>query len=399
MKILLIVDDYLPYSIKVAAKMMHELACEFVNRGYNVSVVTPDYKIDNTFKTEVIDGVGVYYFKSGRIKNVHLLIRAINEFLLPFRALLNLRKILNKQPHDLVIYYSPSIFWGPYVYLLKKRWGVPSFLVLRDIFPQWVIDNGTLSSWSPVTVFFKLFERINYRSADCIALQSPKNQDWFKARHKYKYNTTILYNWSKNSKTSSDGSFRKSYEIQGKTLFFYGGNVGRAQDMGNILRLAERMLPEKNAYFVILGDGDEVELVKEIIESKKLVNTLYLPPVDQVEFRLILSEIDIGLFSLNREHTTQNFPGKLLGYMAQGIPILGSINPGNDLKDVIEKHNAGLISVNGDDELFYTNAHKFLKDKKIRKTIGENANRLLSELFSVESAADEIINFYQNRKK
>ena len=37
MNLLLIVDDYLPHSIKVAAKMMHELAIEFKNRGLGMA--------------------------------------------------------------------------------------------------------------------------------------------------------------------------------------------------------------------------------------------------------------------------------------------------------------------------------------------------------------------------
>jgi len=41
-KILLIVDDYVPHSIKIAAKMMHEMALRYKQMGYEVSVLTPD---------------------------------------------------------------------------------------------------------------------------------------------------------------------------------------------------------------------------------------------------------------------------------------------------------------------------------------------------------------------
>lgn len=42
MKVLLLVDDYLPGSIKIAARMMHDLALELINQGHEVSVCTPD---------------------------------------------------------------------------------------------------------------------------------------------------------------------------------------------------------------------------------------------------------------------------------------------------------------------------------------------------------------------
>jgi glycosyltransferase involved in cell wall biosynthesis len=109
-----------------------------------------------------------------------------------------------------------------------------------------------------------------------------------------------------------------------------------------------------------------------------------------MEFKKILSEIDVGLFSLSRDHKTYNFPGKLLGYMSQNKPILGSVNPDNDLKDVVEKFKAGFISVNGEDELLYENAIKLL-DNKIRSNIGNNAKELLVSKFSVEAATSKII--------
>ena len=41
MKICLIVDDYMPDTIKVAAKMMHELAIELNKQGHEITVLTP----------------------------------------------------------------------------------------------------------------------------------------------------------------------------------------------------------------------------------------------------------------------------------------------------------------------------------------------------------------------
>ncbi|HAL38219.1 MAG TPA: glycosyltransferase WbuB, partial [Polaromonas sp.] len=39
--------------------------------------------------------------------------------------------------------------------------------------------------------------------------------------------------------------------------------------------------------------------------------------------------------ALDPRHKTHNIPGKFLSYMQAGLPVLASINPGNDLADVI----------------------------------------------------------------
>jgi hypothetical protein len=79
--------------------------------------------------------------------------------------------------------------------------------------------------------------------------------------------------------------------------------------------------------------------------------------------------------------------------MVQHMPILGSINPNNDLKPAIEEAGAGLITVNGDDEGLLNNALTLLHDETLRIQMGENANRLLNEQFSVASAVDRITAF------
>lgn len=391
MKICLIVDDYMPDSIKVAAKMMHELAIELYGQGHEITVITPNPTITKKVDIIELDNITIYRFKSGIIKNTSKIKRAINETLLSYKAWTNCKPLLKDNKHDLIVYYSPSIFFGPLVRKLKKLWNCKSYLILRDLFPQWAIDNKIISENSIITKYFKFFESINYTNADKIGLMSQKNLDWFKENFNTFKNTEVLYNWSSNQKFNGVSSFRKDLNLQDKIIYFYGGNIGHAQDMLNLAKLAKNMLKYKNAHFLFLGEGDEVEILKKYKQDNNLINTTILPSVNQEKFKEFLSDIDVGLFSLNYNHKTHNFPGKLLGYMNESKPILGSINPNNDLKQIIENGKAGYITVNGEDKLLLGNAISLLENKE-RKIIGENANILLDNYFSVQSAANKILN-------
>lgn len=389
MKICLIVDDYMPNSIKVAAKMMHELAVELYNQGHKVTVLTAEPNIEKKIDILQLDNINIIRFKNGKIKNVPKIQRAINETLLSYNAWKSCKEILKNEYHDLIIYYSPSIFFGPLVKKLKNLWNVPSYLVLRDIFPQWTIDNGMLKEDSIITKYFKYFERINYNQATKIGLMSHKNLEWFKNKYP-KYNCEVLYNWASNTPNNEESNYRKELHLEDKIIYFYGGNMGHAQDMKNLLKLAKKMQIHEKAHFLFVGDGDEVKLMEDFIKEYHLKNVTILPSINQYEFKKLLSEINVGLFTLNFNHKTHNFPGKLLGYMSESKPILGSINPNNDLKEVIENENAGFISVNGEDDIFYNNAVKFL-DKDFTVQIGDNANSLLKKSFSVKAAINKIL--------
>ena len=120
MKLALIIDDYLPDSTRVGAKMFHELSLELMASGHNVTVITPAIGQAKKFTEQSIDGVTVWRFSSGPIKDVGKVTRALNETLLSVRAWSAIKQHVNEHTFDGVIYYSPSIFFGGLVNRIKK---------------------------------------------------------------------------------------------------------------------------------------------------------------------------------------------------------------------------------------------------------------------------------------
>ncbi|EOM2646775.1 glycosyltransferase WbuB, partial [Escherichia coli] len=142
MKLVLIIDDYLPDSTRVGAKMFHELALELQSRGHVITVITPNRQQNIPLLIEKYDGITIWRFRSGPIKDVGRIQRAMNETFLSLKAWKAVQSLISPSTFDGVIYYSPTIFWGGLVRKIKKRCNCPSYLVLRDLFPRWVVDAG-----------------------------------------------------------------------------------------------------------------------------------------------------------------------------------------------------------------------------------------------------------------
>lgn len=397
MRILLIVDDYLPHSIKVAAKMMHELAVEFVHRGHDVTVLTPNFALKERLSVKELDGVRILSFKSGEIKNIGRVQRAINETFLSTLAWIAVKRYLRENIPDAVIYYSPTIFFGSLVGRIKRNWKVKSYLILRDVFPQWTVDNGLIRENSLIHRYFNYYERINYKNADWIGVMSPSNLSFFKSLQIDIDKFEVLFNWSKIGRVEkAQNVYRKQLGLEDKVVFFYGGNIGVAQNMKNLIRLAIKLKNNETAHLLFVGEGDEVDLILSEKSRNHLDNMTYLPPVNQDIYFEMMNEFDVGLFSLHPEHTTHNFPGKLLGYMEYSKPILGSVNIGNDLMDVISENKAGYIFENGNDEELYKAAIELINSESLRIKTGENGRELLIKQFSVERACTQIENSFIN---
>lgn len=393
MNLLMVIDDYLPNSTRVSAKMMHELALWLQDNGHKVVILTPCSEIkETTLDKTTHEGVEVWRFKSGPIKDISRVKRLINESLLSFKGWRAIKSEIKQQNFDGVVYYSPSIFFGSLVSKIKKVADCKSYLILRDLFPQWAIDEGIVGKHSPITLYLQFFEELNYKAADTIGLMSAKNIEVFNSLHPSYTNTQVLPNWVRNTKQIDNQPYwRDKLNLQNKVIFLYGGNIGKAQDMPNLMRLAKSMLEHEQGHFLFVGQGESYTEVEDFIKDNHLSNVTLLPSISQDAFKDLLLEVDVGLFSLAKNHTAHNFPGKILGYIANSLPILGSVNTGNDLQPVITDSNAGYVFENGEDSALLNAATLLLQSEDLRQTCGNNARQLLDSHFSVEATANKII--------
>ncbi len=390
MKILILVDRYKPNPIS-GARMMEELAIEFTERKHEVTVLSTDHDLNQKYVKFKDDGIEVIKVNIGKINNPSKIIRTFIEVTLSYRIWAATKKILTKKKHDLIICYSPTIFWSGLISRLKSLHKTNVYLVLRDLFPHWLVDAKVISKFNPIYYYFLHMEKKLYNLSSRIGVQSPTNLDFFKNNIEFS-KFEILYNWTKPEiKKSLKISKYFENQIKNKLVLVYGGNIGVAQDISNILNLARNLEKNKKIIFLIIGDGTEYEKMNLIIKKNNLKNVIIHPSILNMEYQAVLNKSDIGLISLNKNLRTENLPGKMLEYMKYSLPILASINKGNNFDKLIHEHSAGFVSFNGDDKTFKKNALMLINDKLMLKKTSKNSKNLLNKIFHVKSAADRIL--------
>ncbi len=387
MRILLIADSVLP-STKSVASLINDLALELVAQGHVVTVLAPCASVSCPMQVTVESGVEVVRYRTGTVKGAVLALRAVREMSLSLVAYWRTRHYFREHAFDGIVFYSPSIFFGPLVSVLRKRWGARTYLILRDIFPNWAVDAGLMVK-GPTFYLFKAFEHWQYRVADVIGVETSQSKRYFEGG-RFSGKVELLRNWTVATQPARvDRNFRKELGLQGKTVFFYGGNIGVAQDMDNLLRLAKNMESEAASHFLIVGEGSERQRITQLAEDERIENVTILPAVDTDTYFSMLSEFDVGLISLDRRLRTFSNTGKILGYMRCGLPILASYNAGNDLGGLLHQSNAGFGSVTGEDELLARNARS-LCDSTRRQVMGQNATNLLASEFTVSRITEQL---------
>ena len=395
MRILLLVDCYYPNS-KSGATQMHDMALELHRQKHEVIVLTPSDRVSKRIEVTSEFGFQVVRVKTRNIKAGWRAFRAIEESRLSSVLWRHAKVFLLQHPADLIVFYSPTIFWASLVRRLKSHWHCPAYLILRDIFPQWAVDAGILRK-GLIYYFFRRKEILQYEIADRIAVQSPANLEYFAREFRTQgYRLEVLYNWMNlQVENVPSTNYRTSLGLQDKVVFVYGGNLGVAQDVDNIVRLADRLAAHSHIHFLLVGEGSEVPRLRRLLAEKSLRNIQILSAVRPPEYLAMLSEFDLGLLSLDRRLKTHNVPGKLLGYMYWCKPTLASINPGNDLFEILGKNQAGLCLLNGDDDGLCAAALRLANDPDLRDRMGKNARGVLERSFSVEAAVAQIMNAFR----
>ena len=390
MRIALIADAYPPLRSSGAVQL-RDLSQEFARQGHEITVIVPSAQMGSPWTLEVLDGVQVLGVKAMQTRDTGYVRRTLAELALSYFV----RKGLQASPlrntkWDAVVWYSPTIFFGSVVGWLKKKSACPSYLIIRDIFPEWAVDLGLMSR-GPVYRFFKFFERLQYSVADTIGVQSPSGLPYFAewARQPGR-SLEVLQNWLAPARNVGCVINVIDTPLAARRIFVYAGNMGAAQGMDMVLGLAERLKARTDVGFLLVGRGSDVQRLRALADQKQLGNVFFHDEIDPTEVPGLLAQCHVGLVMLDPRHKTHNVPGKFLTYMQAGLPVLARINSGNDLCDLIAQEAVGRAYV-GDSVDEFAELGLALCESSDRYQMAERAKALAQSLYSSQAAVEQIV--------
>ncbi|WP_298624434.1 glycosyltransferase family 4 protein [uncultured Zoogloea sp.] len=390
MRIALIADAYPPMRSSGAVQL-RDLSREFVRQGHDITVIVPAAELATPWSIEILAGVQVLRVKAMQTRDTNYAWRTLAELALSHFV----RKGLLASPlrdvkWDAVVWYSPTIFFGRAANWLKVRSACPSYLIIRDIFPEWAVDLGLMRR-GPVYRFFKYFERLQYESADTIGVQSPAGLSYFAdwAAASPGRRLEVLQNWLAPAENVGCSIDISKTHLAGRHIFVYAGNMGAAQAMDMVLALAERLMSRTDVGFLFVGRGSDVPRLRAIADEKKLPNVLFYDEIDPTEVPGLLIQCHVGLVMLDPRHKTHNVPGKFLTYMQAGLPVLARLNAGNDLVEQIEDEGVGRAYV-GDSVDAFGDLGISLANSTDRDRMSKRAVLLSDRLYSVRAAVHQI---------
>jgi glycosyltransferase involved in cell wall biosynthesis len=391
MRLALIADTFPPLRTSGAVQL-RDLSRELVRQGHQLTVLLPASDIDRPWQMDHWEGVRVLRLRSPKTKNVGYVRRTLSEFWMPFAMRRQLKRSpLAHERFDGVIWYSPSIFHGPLVQALKLHSRCRSYLIIRDIFPEWAVDMGLMRRRLPYKVFDAV-ARYQYLVADVIGVQTPGNLAYFGRWQQEQGRTLeVLQNWLGKPAQARCPIRLDETALAGRQVFVYAGNMGVAQGMDIVLDLAEQLQSRSDVGFLFVGRGSDVARLKASAKDRALNNVLFQDEIHPDEIPDLYAQCSAGIVALDPRHRTHNIPGKFLTYMQSGLPVLANVNAGNDLAQMICDQQVGQVCENSDLLAFRQLAEQLLEKIQVDANLSSRCKALFEKQFAVEAAAKQIV--------
>lgn len=374
------------------------------DEGHNVYILSPrERRLHEETNLSLIHGAYALGVKTLNVRSTNVIEKGVGTIMLESQLKRAAKKYLKDIQFDLILYATPPITVNSVVKYLKKHSPrAKSYLMLKDIFPQNAVDLGVISRKGFIYKYFARKEKQLYNISDFIGCMSPANVEYI-LKHNPEIDKTkveicpnaikIVDNgWC--DKTKRD-SIRQKYGIPtDKTIFLYGGNLGKPQGMEILPDYLEANEKRDYSFFLIVGDGTEYPLIKNWMEDHKPKNSMLLRSLPGFEYYELVSACDVGLIFLDRRFTIPNYPSRLLPYLNYHMPVICVTDKNTDLGKIATENNYGVFCENGSLDAFNILVDEMKDCERIRQ-MGDNGFKFLCENYSVEKVYDIVMKHFE----
>lgn len=394
MHILVLGINYVPEKTSVAPFTAG--FCEhFAALGHRVTVVTafpyyPDWRVwegyrGELYRREWTRGVEVrrvrHFVPRKPSKLLHRLAYDLSFTFAAFAAALFAGKC------DL-IYCScppPTVAFAAWLLGLLKR--APFIMKLTDLASDAALSTGIVKN----TVFLRCaraFETFTCSKALAVACLCQGFMDRLRERGVPPEKLHLIPDWGNSSPASpgtQDASFRRAHAIPLEVfLAMHTGNMGKKQDLQNLVRAAQLSRQDSGLLWLLVGEGEErVALEREIL-LRKLTNIRLLPLQPPEIVPQMYAAADALLLNQRSAVEDAVIPSKLLTYMSSGRAVVAAVSGRSEAARQVRRADCGVLVPAEDPGALLGGINQLRHAPGLRQRLGRNGRAYAEAHFTKE---------------
>lgn len=397
------------YATESAAGGRHyNFASELSKKGYEVSVFAAGF-MHNQFKetreygnrifdSEVVDGVKYVWLKTYRYERNNWR-RILNMISYALRAY----KVGKREPApDVIIASSVHPLTWISGYKLAKKHCSRFIIEIRDLWPETLIDMGTIGENSVPARLMRLLEKFIYSRAEKIITLLPDAHKYITTLGMGREKIVYIPNGANpeiyeiaDKLNPEFNQFLKNHPLlsdKSKFKVVYTGAHATVNSLDTAVHAASILQHRNiaNIQFILVGAGPEKDNLIKLADDLHLGSIEFCDRVDRRVVPYILSCADCCLL-LGKDIPLYQYgvsPNKLFDYLASAKPIVFAANVSNNIVDMAQ---CGITLPPEDPEKL---ADALIKLSKMpisnREKMGQNGRQYFMENHTYQVLADKL---------
>jgi glycosyltransferase involved in cell wall biosynthesis len=300
--------------------------------------------------------------------------------------------------------------WGKWINRLRGR-HTKFIYNIQDLNPE-QIRAVNYNKNKFVTRTLMCLDKFSCRQSNLIITVGRDLVETLEARFKGKKvpKTILINNWINESsiyQVEADDpkliTFKKRYDLEGKFVIMYSGNIGLYYDLENIIKVIEkfesgtRTKSGQEVAFAFVGTGAVLETLQRYQTEHKMDNVRFIPYQEKCDLVYSLNAGNVHWVVSAKGIKGVSCSSKYYSCAAIAAPILGVLEEGSEIRCIIDETKSGLCCEPGDYENIEKNIRWFIENDNSYEIaqMGErgrsNLIRSLRSETAIRSYATEIL--------
>jgi colanic acid biosynthesis glycosyl transferase WcaI len=331
--------------VEATGQLLTEL-CGDLARRHRVTVIAgqPNF-VDaggrGLIQRETHQGVHIIRVRNSRFSKKSLLGRVLG--LSGYLLLAAWSAFAQRRPDAVVVETDPPVL-GALGALLKAWHRCGLVYYLQDLYPEVGLTLGKLRP-GPLTWFLRWATQFGLKHADRVVVLGEDMRRRVLDRGIASDKIVIVPNWVDVQQVrplAGDNRLRKEWNLDGRFVAMYSGNLGLSQNLEQIL-VAARELQGEPVHFLFVGEGAAKAKLEARAAEWSLDNVSFRPYQPKEALSESLGMADVHLIPLQKGLAGCIVPSKLYGILAAGKPYVAAVDADSEVARITHAEQTGVV--------------------------------------------------------
>ncbi len=346
---LIFVNRYFFPDHSATSQILSDLTFHLAAAGHEVHVLASRQIYDEPDAAlparETVNGVNVHRVASTRFGRTALPGRALDY--LSFYQSVRRRLGAIARAGDIVVAKTDPPLLSVVIAAATRRRGTRLVNWLQDIYPETATVLGVPLIRGPVSAALRALRNRALRGADATVVVGELMARQIEALGVTAARVHVIANWCDDATIRpvalTDNPLREAWQLAGKFVVGYSGNLGRAHDFATVLAAAERLRNEPRIVFLMIGGGKRFEDLVRAVKLRGLERSFQFRTYqDRAMLPYSLGVADVHWLSLHPRLEGLIVPSKFYGIAAAGRPIVMIGDGDGEIARLVRQHRCGI---------------------------------------------------------